>query len=87
MQATLAAMEIESNVATWLYEQLGFVVPHVAPAPPPLLTNGLPAAPSVASPGSPHPTRPVDIVMLVLLGLNLRRAPLMRGGGDARNRG
>eukprot|EP00439_Symbiodinium_sp_Y106_P036010 s4313_g4.t1 len=26
MQATLAAMEIESNVATWLYEQLGFVV-------------------------------------------------------------
>ena len=85
-QAFVAAAEVEDSLASWLYEQLGLVVPTVSPAPPPMLSNGVTGGPP---PGplvvQPHPTRPVDIVMLVLLGLNLRRAPLMGGVGEARS--
>jgi len=78
-QAFLAAADVEDSLTAWLYEQTG--IPSMMPSPPPPLlgntNNGGTTGPSQGSlVVQSHPTRPVDVIMLVLLGLNLRR-----GGG------
>ena len=77
-QATLAASEVEDHVANWLYEQLGMVMPASETSPPPALFSQAPSVHQTAAPlmqSNPNPTRPVDWLMVILLGLNLRRPP------------
>ena len=79
-QAMMAAAEVEEGIAQWLYVQLDMIVP-TEPLQPPLLTNGPAALPSTSAPnaGQPHPTRPVDVLLVLMLGLGLRRPPQIGG--------
>ncbi|CAE7783373.1 unnamed protein product, partial [Symbiodinium pilosum] len=67
-QALLAAAAVEDNFAAWLNVQLGIVM-----EPPPLLTHGPAVAPQApATMLQPHPTRPIDVLIILLLGYNIR---------------
>ena len=74
-QAMLAAADAEQQLVDFLYVQLGW-----GPGTP-LFT----AEPPVSPPPAPTPaqTRPVDLLIVLMLGLNLRQQPL-RWGGEAR---
>ena len=75
-QALLAAAAVEDNFAAWLNVQLGIVM-----EPPPLLTHGPAVAPQApATMLQPHPTRPIDVLIILLLGYNIR----LGWGGQAR---
>ena len=77
-QALLAAVEVEDNFAAWLNVQLGMVM-----EPPPLLTHAPAVAPQApATMPQPHPTRPIDVLIVLLLGYNIR----LGWGGEARMR-
>ena len=82
-----AVGEIENNLVTWLSHHLGMETPTSAPL---YLTTGQgvqqqPSQPSSPVPPSSLPTRPVDLVTVVLLVLNLRRGlPAGVGGGEPR---
>ena len=77
-----AATDIEDGLVAYLSQQLGL---HPAP-PPPFLANG-PTGPQQPTVGpvaqQTLPTRPFDLVTVVLLVWNLRRGlPAGGGGGE-----
>ena len=69
VQAALGAADVEDQLILWLHQQLGWQPPPVGPAP--------------AFLGTSQPTRPVDVLLVFLLGLQFRRLPV-GGVGEAR---
>ena len=83
-QAMFGAADVEDLLVHWLHQQLGWQT--ATPSPEPVfLTAASQSAPSTAPAAAAGqtslPTRPVDILIVVLLGLNLRQQPRLGGGG------
>ena len=82
LQATLGAAELEDQLVFWLHQQLGW---QATPSPAPQQTMFVAAAEPAPVPPPPpsQPTRPIDLIMVLLLGLTLRRMPV-GGVGEVR---
>ena len=83
-QAMFSAADVEEFLVQWLHQQLGWQTTTPSPEPVFLAASAqpLPAAPPAAQGQVSLPTRPIDILIVILLGLNLRQQPLLGGGGN-----
>ncbi|CAE7734383.1 unnamed protein product [Symbiodinium sp. CCMP2592] len=82
-QVVFGAAEVEQQLVEWLQWQLGWPSPA---APPAYLTNGAPTTPPQAPPPpgpTALPTRPIDLLTLLLLALQLRSEKIQGLFGDA----